>query len=173
MFHNYSLPIGFVTSPRISDFYLYNLDEEMSNINGITYTRYADDILISSNQKELLKEAANKLKMALEKHGLEINNNKTVYKELIHDNDSIRFLGINLVKRNNDTYSFSISKRYLIETCKMITLHLLHAHNSDLSTKIVGRINYIKFVSKQSYEKLKKIIKIKIGYIPDIIYQCD
>lgn len=48
-----SLPPGFPTSPFIANIVFRKLDDEINNLckqNGAVYTRYADDISISSNQ---------------------------------------------------------------------------------------------------------------------------
>lgn len=50
-FWNDELPLGLITSPLISDMYLHAFDEVIANnlnAEGMVYTRYADDILISS-----------------------------------------------------------------------------------------------------------------------------
>lgn len=162
LFYKYKLPIGFMPSPKISDFYLYDLDEEMKKIDGVIYTRYADDILLSSNSKESLSIAKEKLNSLLKQEGLSINNKKVRVGSLINNNDSFRFLGINLVKRDSNSFEVTISKRYLTETSKMFCFLASNQYNNDEYEKLAGRINYIKSVSHKSFEKLKNIIKIKL-----------
>lgn len=155
-FVEHRLPIGFSSSPKISDFYLYDMDNKISSIDGITYTRYADDILISSNSKELLERTMNKIVFELKKEKLKVNQKKTIMKQLINDNDSIKFLGVNIVKRNKDKYELTISKKYLLDISKMIGRK---DDNNYLS--ISGRIDFVKNVSERSYELLKTICKKK------------
>ena len=53
------LSIGAPSSPLISNFIMHPFDEEIYNIckaQNIIYTRYADDITFSTNQKEVLFE---------------------------------------------------------------------------------------------------------------------
>lgn len=160
LFCDYKLPIGFVTSPKISDFYLYNLDEDMSSIKGVRYTRYADDILISSNNKKKLNESIYHLKCLLDKEGLELNTKKTRFGTICNIGDSFKFLGINLVKRDGH-YEYTVSHRYLIETSKLIFEFIKHKTDKNKEV-VIGRINYIKSISQQTFEKLKKIIAIKL-----------
>lgn len=160
------LPIGYASSPKISDFYLRDLDEMMGSTKGLKYTRYADDILLSSNDQKLLEEGCLALRNALKMEDLEINEKKVMKKSLANIGDSIHFLGINLVRRE-EGYSYTISQRYLLETSKMVERSL--RKDALFSLKVTGRINYIKFVSPESFEKLKRIITKKLGYIPSIV----
>ena len=78
-FHEGHLPIGFVSSPILSDLYLNDLDQQFSGIKGIQYTRYADDIIFSSNAndaKEKLREVQGNLTSALASLHLEPNKKK-------------------------------------------------------------------------------------------------
>lgn len=163
LYYKYSLPIGFSTSPKISDFYLYNIDEIISKIDGITYTRYADDILISSNSKDNLDSAVSTLKHLLSTLSLKINDKKTICKALIHNGDSIKFLGINLVKRPNNKYSYTISNKYLVETSKMAQKCASKFANKDQLIKLIGRVKYIKSISTESFYKLIKMINVKLS----------
>lgn len=164
LFYNYRLPIGFINSPKVSDFYLYDLDEQMNTIEGITYTRYADDILISSNDPKKLEEAKSALLKLIEKENLKINESKTRTGVLRNSGDSFKFLGINLVYRGNCAFEYTISKKYLIETSKMCCAFFDSSKNNreqeDLEI-LKGRLLYIKSISKKSFDYLDKIIRIK------------
>ena len=51
---NGSLPIGFATSPNISNSFLFEFDKlfkKYCDQNGLIYTRFADDIIVSSQSK--------------------------------------------------------------------------------------------------------------------------
>ncbi|WP_161626159.1 reverse transcriptase family protein [Hugenholtzia roseola] len=72
------LPIGFPTSPLISNIVFKNLDEkivEFANKEGLSYSRYADDILISSNKK-ITTQNLNAFVYLIEKNGFKINFKK-------------------------------------------------------------------------------------------------
>lgn len=162
LFHKYTLPIGFSSSPKLSDFYLYDIDEEMKKRTSITYTRYADDILISSNNKNYLEEAIVFLRTKLSQYCLRVNERKTIYKELLHDNDSIKFLGINMVRRKGGVVTYTISNSYLVETSKMIQEYSFNLKDEKLLIKIEGRVSYIRYISKDSFNKLSRLVSKKI-----------
>ncbi len=163
LFYRYKLPIGYTTSPKLSDFYLFEMDEEMGRIDGVTYTRYADDILLSSNDKDALRAASEKLMSLLSREKLTINKKKTRFGSLNHIDDSFRFLGVNLVKRGNGEYELTISNRYIVETSKLFCSYVASRKDKYRLEEITGRINYIKSVSEKSFLRLKKIIKVKLN----------
>ena len=68
---NDTLPIGFPTSPPISNICLTRFDddfEEYCLISDLVYTRYADDIVVSANSREALDGVETKLNELLMKH---------------------------------------------------------------------------------------------------------
>ncbi len=75
------LPQGAVTSPVISNIYFRQLDIRISRYCkkiGINYTRYVDDILLSSNNSFINKKIfINGIKKILKSRGFELNLNKT------------------------------------------------------------------------------------------------
>ena len=79
------LSIGAPSSPFISNTIMYDFDlaiSEMCNIEGIVYTRYADDISFSTNKKDILFDFAIKIRETLEKCKypiIKINHDKTVF----------------------------------------------------------------------------------------------
>lgn len=81
------LPIGFKTSPAISNIIFRSLDiqiQEFCSKNNITYTRYADDMLFSSQKKYHLihsEHFINEIAYTLSKKGFKLNLNKTLKKE--------------------------------------------------------------------------------------------
>ena len=84
---------------------------------------------------------------------LEINGSKRVKVALKNNGDSIRFLGINVVKRENGK-ELTISKTNLYDFAKRINKEK-HKRHPDLSV-IKGIINYVKSISIKSYEHLCK-----------------
>lgn len=78
------LPQGAPTSPYLSNFWLENADYEIYSVlkrqisDDINYTRYADDITISSNSKAIFSPTAILIiENILKKYGFEINTKKT------------------------------------------------------------------------------------------------
>ena len=85
------LSIGAPTSPIISNSVMYDFDSELSiyaSKNNITYSRYADDLAFSSNQKGLLRDAEEKVIEIVDKMRrprLKINSEKTVHISAKHN----------------------------------------------------------------------------------------
>lgn len=72
------LPIGSPTSPVISNFICLDLDKELANFckyNGLTYSRYADDLSFSSNA-EISVEIIEKIKEIIVKNNFIVNTKK-------------------------------------------------------------------------------------------------
>lgn len=88
------LPQGAPTSPYLSNLYMFSFDENLicyCRKNGMIYTRYADDITISS-QKDVDINALTKLvEDELSKKGLSLNISKS---KVMHKSDSQVVTGI-------------------------------------------------------------------------------
>jgi RNA-directed DNA polymerase len=78
-----ALSIGAPSSPAISNRILHELDQAIlaiSNPNDVTYTRYADDIYLSTRQPEILKDIERKVRAAIARTTpkLSLNEGKTL-----------------------------------------------------------------------------------------------
>ena len=83
IFYKGSLPQGAPTSPLISNLFLSPVDMALPLIlklrisDDIHYSRYVDDITVSSNSKAIFSDVClGIIKSILKKHGFEINNEK-------------------------------------------------------------------------------------------------
>jgi RNA-directed DNA polymerase len=159
MFTNYctfkgGLPQGGVTSPYLSNLINKPLDEEINklcNISNITYTRYADDITLSSNSRRRLIETQNKIKDILNSFGYDINNRKTRFLHqgvqrrvtgLIYNNDGIVTIG----RKNKRLIR---AKIYNLET------NLLKVDEAEkLRDHIDGWMAFLKSVDSRIYHEL-------------------
>lgn len=158
-FLNGKLPIGFVTSPKLSDIYLYDIDEKIKYQKGVIVTRYADDYLISgtSDDKYNVLNTVSQLKLLLSQKKLNVNKSKEFQREFVYSGDSIKFLGANLVFNPKDQQNkITISHNYIVETSKLIQ-KALSKKNRRLREICLGRCNYIKNISIDSYNKLMLI----------------
>ena len=78
------LAIGAPTSPSLSNALMYEVDHKISEFassKGYTYTRYADDITLSSSDHIIFEPAINAIRRILREArytSVEINENKTV-----------------------------------------------------------------------------------------------
>lgn len=179
-FYKGHLPIGFVTSPILSDIFLKDLDERMSMLKGICYTRYADDFIISTtgvDAKEKLEQALEILRAEITNHKLELNKKKTYIRQLKTEGDAIHLLGLNMVKTSTRKNRITVSHRYIIETSKEIGYLLQNKTNIELwemrrqFASVMGKVSFITHASKDSAAKLKKLLQIKTGYKGSLTYK--
>lgn len=76
------LPQGAVTSPYIANLVCYHMDVRINNYcsrRDIVYTRYADDLSFSSNNRTLLNSIEKFIKYIVKDEGFLINDKKTRY----------------------------------------------------------------------------------------------
>lgn len=149
--HNHEFAQGCVTSPLLSNIYLYEFDRIISDIisdlpNGL-YTRYSDDITISSSEKIPII-VKTKIEEELKKYNLTINKKKTHFSSNV---DNIRITGVR-VKRNGEITLDTTFK-------KKLKTRIYHKYmNIDKSTgdieELIGLINYLKMVDAKYYNKI-------------------
>ncbi|MEG2250854.1 MAG: reverse transcriptase domain-containing protein [Bacilli bacterium] len=160
------VPLGFSSSPTLSNIYMILFDALLEeDLKDLHYSRYADDILISSDKKidniAIIRTIENKLSY----FDLKLNEKKIHFYHLKKSGDHIKFLGINIIKCINEN-KLTIGHKYLMNTSKMLCDYL--NYNGVSKEKVVGCIEFIKFSSDNSYDKLLKIIKVKMNIDFDI-----
>ena len=163
------LPLGFTSSPIMSDLFLVSLDQEYQVIEGINYTRYADDFIISSSGEGAEQKLAlfkDQLEKDLSCLNLELNRRKTYIRTLKAPGDAIHVLGVNIVKTDTEKNRVTISDRYIRETCRMVCDWMANPASDDdgeILSKLIGRIGFIKQCSGSSFQKMIKMTRIKTG----------
>lgn len=169
-FYQNRLPLGFTSSPLLSDLFLVTLDRKYQKNKKITYTRYADDFILSASgaeaEADLLAFQA-QLEKDLDLLNLQLNHKKTYLRSLQKTGDAIHVLGVNIVRTDTRSNRITISDRYIRETCKALCEWLGKPeleNDSELFSKLYGRISFIKQCSNSSFDKLRKMTKIKCGY---------
>ena len=180
-FYDNKMPIGFITSPVLSDFYLYELDNYFSQIGDIVYTRYADDFIISTsveNAELRLEQIKNDLVDHLKDVKLDINHKKTYIRRLKEPGDSIHLLGLNIVKTTGLSNRITVSDCYLREIskeyCDLVELKegRTPSEITPLFAITFGKIQFVVSASENSANKLKKMISIKLGYPINLDHDC-
>jgi group II intron reverse transcriptase/maturase len=94
-------PQGGVISPLLSNIYLHVLDT-MWQRDGAQYgtlVRYADDFVIMTSTKRQCEQAEKRIRIILERLGLELHPEKTRRVELFDGKEGFDFLGCSLRKR--------------------------------------------------------------------------
>jgi group II intron reverse transcriptase/maturase len=94
-------PQGGVISPLLSNIYLHVLDVLWSRHSAPlgTLVRYADDFVILCRNRHACEEAERRVRVILERLGLEVHPDKTRRVELYDGREGFEFLGCSLRKR--------------------------------------------------------------------------
>ena len=147
------LSIGAPSSPSLSNTVMYPFDLELSNYcsaRKINYTRYADDIALSTNQPKVLDavhEFIKTLCQSMQYPKLKLNNKKTVFTSqkysrqltgLILSNDGKASLGRDKKREIRAmTHHFSLGK---LETAEINRLRGLLAFSMSIEPNFVDTI---------------------------------
>ena len=141
------LCIGTVSSPVISNIVMYDFDEILRSYcdeNGFKYSRYADDIYVSSNTyiPESIKESVRKRLLAI---GLELNDEKTWFRS---KKGRRQITGLIIT----DTGEVSIGKDKRESIKKMVYDRIVHGQGD--SETILGYLAFLKDVEPATYNRL-------------------
>lgn len=150
-------PQGFKTTPIISEIYLMNFDKKMKKFcakNDYIITRYADDIIISS-QSEIDKQFCEDIvSNELNKLNLKLNIRKS---RMFKYQNGIKLLGISIVESKNGRI-LSIGRKRKTIIYEGIKYTRGNFHNVSLDVeyvrKVIGLLAFAKDVSPDYfYEK--------------------
>lgn len=156
------LPLGFITSPILSNIYLKEFDcifygyLKKMELNNVIYTRYADDIIISFKTDSFgeLKETENDIvdtsKLLLSRYGLQINNRKTRAYNLNVSNH-VRITGINIIK-SEDGYRHLTVGRKLKNELFWNAIECFETKNQENIQTIKGLQSFVLSIEKLGYE---------------------
>lgn len=146
-FRNDCLCIGAVSSPVISNIIMYSFDEKMIEYcqkKNYVYSRYADDIYISSNSF-IEAEIRKTVESGLEENGFEINPKKTKFSS---KKTRRKITGIIITEKNQ--VSIGTERRNKIK--KMIYEKLVHKKGNP--NVIMGYFSFLKDVEPTTYNNL-------------------
>lgn len=159
-FRNNALCIGTVSSPIISNIIMYEFDENMIDYckkNGWIYSRYADDIYISS-KRYLPSNLKDIIYKELKKYNLTMNSNKTSF---ISPKHCRKITGVVLTNDRN----ISIGSEQKNKIRKMVYDKLVHKRGDP--SKILGYLAFLKDIEPNTYNNI--IIKYSKYCNGDII----
>ncbi|TBM18442.1 RNA-directed DNA polymerase [Hafnia paralvei] len=153
-----SLPIGFPTSPIIANFVAREFDEKLTvKLNSIdrlnaTYTRYADDIIISTGKKGCSKQIINAVKSTLKdiKPNFKINLKKV--KICSASGGSIIVTGLKVC---ND-FHITLHKKTKDKVRLLLSLLAKDKLKIEDYNKLSGYIAYTKSIDPHFYTKLNR-----------------
>ncbi|WP_342259030.1 reverse transcriptase domain-containing protein [Spiroplasma endosymbiont of Dioctria linearis] len=160
---NRGLKIGFSCSPFLSNLYLTDFDEQIlkeCKKEELIYTRYADDILISSkieiDQKSILEIISSKF----EKLKLEIN--KVKQKSIDINKNNFKYMGATFIKNNN---------KIILKKPNSYFNKIKQIFRNDFDyKKLVGMIQHSFLInSENSLKQINNIFKKEFKNEEDII----
>lgn len=146
-FRNNALTIGAVSSPAISNAVMYEFDIALSNFcekNNYVYSRYADDIYISS-KTFIDASIVDVLKKELEKYSFKLNTDKTRFLSRKYQR---RVTGI--VITDSSEISIGTQRRNLIK--KYVYNKLVHGKGD--SEQILGYLSFLKDIEPKTYNNI-------------------
>jgi len=151
--YNDHLPMGAPTSPVLSNLYTIELDkslESWAGNNGITYSRFVDDLTFSSKDKEFTSQHCNEIQEICKKNNLVLNLKKT---KISGPTDPKIVTGLMLNKTVDIHPEFYINLDKDLKRLKNIyeaTLITGHIEDNPLLKKfkqeVQGQINFIGMV---------------------------
>lgn len=156
------LPLGFITSPILSNVYLKEFDcifygkLKRMDLSNVIYTRYADDIIVSfkSDVSDKLLQTENDVvtivKTLLSRYGLQINSKKTRSFNLNVSNH-VRITGINITKAA-DGYRHLTVGRSLKNKLFWDAIECFETQSLEESQTIKGLQSFILSIEKEGYE---------------------
>ncbi len=175
------LPIGFNTSPAISNYLMYPVDRELYESikmidSSLTITRYFDDITVSSN-KELFQEQRDLIKAVVEsvldRAGFDINTSKSKWLRPGIDAQSITGLSLHTgvpsipnksIKQNMRPTLDALAARWITTKDKDFTSWI------HIDSQAAGYLSYLKQTNILQYIKmltyLEKRVTVRQGNDP-------
>ena len=159
-FHQDSLAIGYPSSPVISNVVMFSIDESIENtfsdtnkFGNIIYTRYADDIVISTNKKGISKEILKTTYKLIENSKspkLFMNHKKT--RVVSSGGGSAMVTGLRICPNGHIT----IHRRQKDHIRLMLSLHAKKGLPKQEQISLIGHLAYIRFVAPHFYNSLQK-----------------
>ena len=151
------LPLGFPTSPAISNMCLLNFDKELliqSNKLDVSYTRYADDIILSADNEEVLRKLAAMVSGLLQEFvGAEIKLNETKTR-CLQKVQKVKLLGVVIlpngqisIDRADKVEIETLLHFYLTNDDKFLGYGLALKNKKTKNDKIITRENVISMLS--------------------------
>lgn len=161
------LPQGAVTSAYLANLVCKRLDNRIAgycNKRSIIYTRYADDMAFSSDDRELLRKDYNIIKAIIENEGFSLNTEKTRFSGPITHKE---VLGITI--NNSD---IKAPKRMKRNVRQFIHRQIATGDYQNINV-IRGYISYINSIEPGYTKKIKKyvrhLIESELSTFPELV----
>ena len=171
------LPLGFITSPILSNVYLKEFDGifygklKKLGLNNIIYTRYADDMTISFRTERLIIEPIKEeimeiVSSLLSRYGLQLNWKKTRFYSLKKSNH-VKITGVNIIEMDNGKRKLTVGRQTKDEVFWQ-AMECFSDRDPEKIAHVKGLQSFILSIEKKNYENsfsegMKKMLHEK-GY---------
>lgn len=173
---NGKLPQGSACSPAISNIVCITLDKRLAGLcekRNIRYSRYADDMYFSCDDKILLKKTAPIITEIIEDEGFVINEEKTHFHT---PSNKKQITGITVIPSGIDD-SFELkAPRTMKQTIRAEIYTCIVSGKYELKDHILGKIAYVNYIEKENkiayLERIKTYIEKqvqKIQIFPELV----
>lgn len=164
--YNGSIPVGFATSPKLSNAFLLGFDSALHRYctdQALTYTRYSDDIIISCNSRSLLEDIKVHVQELLAKYAspkLLLKADKT---RQIHIGKRVKILGMVIMPNGRITIDSKYKKTletllhyYINDKDKFHNLLDKKIKTEDKEHSLFGLLHYAKSIDPLYVGKLQR-----------------
>lgn len=159
-----AIPVGFPTSPALSNGFLYEFDNALHDFctrNELIYTRYSDDIIISGDKKNELMKLQDTVQELLHNYASErlfVNAEKT---RITHIGNKVKILGLIVTKEGNITIDSKYKRTlesllHFYTTDKERYIDLLNKRLEGKEHSLFGLLHYVKAMDPTYLEKLQR-----------------
>lgn len=163
------LPIGYPTSPIISNLVMLEFDKKiisaLSNkekYGSVVYTRYADDLVFSTNKtrccNEILETVSSEI-IKSKKPNIKINKNKTKFSS--KSGGSAFVTGLRICEKKHIT----IHRKYKDRIRLLLKLYEKGSLADEDHQKLKGHLNYVRHVDSGFFTKIQNKHFLTIGEI--------
>ena len=148
------LCIGAPSSPMVSNSIMFAFDESLNMLakdNGVIYTRYADDLTLSTNAKNILAKFPQMIQIEVEKLNypkIKINHKKTVFASTA-GNRTVTGVTLN----SEGALSVGRDRKRLVSS--MYHRYVLGLLNAEEVEKLFGLLSFINSIEPGFSDKLK------------------
>ena len=158
------LPVGFPTSPLISNGCLTPFDYDLESYclsSALTYTRYADDIVVSAKSREDLRDIEPKLNELLAHHFSGLLRLNRAKQKLTTVGRKTKILGMVILPNGQVTIDTTLKKKteVLLHFYVRNRMSFIDMSEGDFDAgvqKLSGYVTYINSADKPYLEKLRR-----------------
>lgn len=147
------LPQGAPTSPILSNIIFKNIDEDIlqhCSKNLITYSRYADDLTFSCDNRQALIDTLSEVRQILYKEKFHINMEKT---RIYSGKNRMIVTGL-ILNSGTITIGRNIKKNLRAEIYQLI----IHKDSAINKNKVAGYLSFLKDIEPKAFEKFRLYI---------------